>query len=43
MTRRISGQSFDTELMGIMVHVDKASLSITDNSAVAQPRGIPDG
>ncbi|MBR7628928.1 DUF2597 family protein [Aeromonas popoffii] len=43
MTRRISGQSFDTELMGIMVHVDKASLSITDNSAVAQTRGIPDG
>lgn len=43
MTRRISGQSFDTTLMGIMVHVDKASLSITDSSAVAQTRGIPDG
>ena len=43
MTRRISGQSFDTELMGTMVHVEKASLSITDNSAVAQTRGIPDG
>ncbi|WP_421179667.1 phage protein [Aeromonas enteropelogenes] len=43
MTRRISGQSFDTELMGTMVHVEKASLSITDNSAVAQNRGIPDG
>ncbi|MCF5758987.1 DUF2597 family protein [Aeromonas veronii] len=43
MTRRISGQSFDTELMGAMVHVEKASLSITDNSAVAQTRGIPDG
>ncbi|MGQ4658646.1 phage protein [Aeromonas enteropelogenes] len=43
MTRRISGQSFDTTLMGIMVHVEKASLSITDSSAVAQTRGIPDG
>lgn len=43
MTRRISGKSFDTTLMGTMVHVEKASLSITDNSAVAQTRGIPDG
>ncbi len=43
MTRRISGQSFDTTLMGTMVHIEKASLSITDNSAVAQTRGIPDG
>ncbi|WP_404839932.1 phage protein [Aeromonas media] len=43
MTRHISGQSFDTTLMGTMVHVEKASLSITDNSAVAQTRGIPDG
>jgi hypothetical protein len=43
MTRRISGQSFDVELMGTMVHIEKASLSITDNSAVAQTRGIPDG
>ncbi len=43
MTRRISGASFDTTLMGAMVHVEKASLSITDNSAVAQTRGIPDG
>ncbi|OKA80417.1 phage tail protein, partial [Aeromonas salmonicida subsp. salmonicida] len=29
--------------MGAMVHVEKASLSITDNSAVAQTRGVPDG
>lgn len=43
MTRRISGASFDTTLMGAMVHVEKASLSITDNSAVAQTRGVPDG
>ncbi|WOX50099.1 phage protein [Aeromonas sp. XH] len=43
MTRRISGASFDATLLGAMVHVEKASLSITDNSAVAQTRGIPDG
>ncbi|MGL5498374.1 MAG: phage protein [Aeromonas sobria] len=43
MTRRISGQSFDTTLMGTMVHIEKASLSITDNSAVALTRGVPDG
>ncbi|MFM4647569.1 phage protein [Aeromonas bivalvium] len=43
MTRRISGASFDTTLMGAMVHIDKASLTITDNSAVAQTRGVPDG
>ncbi|WP_421187457.1 phage protein, partial [Aeromonas enteropelogenes] len=43
MTRRISGQSFDIELLGTMVHVEKASLTITDSSAVAQTRGIPDG
>ncbi|WP_429076430.1 phage protein [Aeromonas hydrophila] len=43
MTKRISGASFDITLMGAMIHVEKASLSITDNSAVAQTRGIPDG
>lgn len=43
MTRRISGQNFDIELLGTMVHVEKASLTITDNSTVAQTRGIPDG
>ncbi|MBL0676639.1 phage protein [Aeromonas dhakensis] len=41
--RRISGQSFDTTLMGMMVHVEKASITINDNSAVAQTRGVPDG
>ena len=43
MSRRISGINFDTTLMGAMVHIDKASLTITDNSAVAQTRGVPDG
>lgn len=40
---RISGQSFDTELLGETVHVEKATATITDNSAVALTRGIPDG
>ncbi|OXS14006.1 phage tail protein [Zobellella denitrificans] len=43
MTRRLSGMSFDVEIMGYLIHVEKATLSITDNSAVAQTRGIPDG
>lgn len=40
---RISGQSFDTELLGENVHIEKATATITDNSAVALTRGIPDG
>lgn len=43
MTKRFSGINFDITLMGTMVHVEKASLSITDNSAVATTRGVPDG
>ncbi|WP_429134266.1 phage protein [Aeromonas hydrophila] len=43
MTKRISGINFDTTLMGAMVHVEKATCSITDNTAAAQTRGIPDG
>ena len=43
MTKRLSGINFDITLMGTMVHVEKASLSITDNSAVATTRGVPDG
>ncbi|ALP41793.1 phage protein [Aeromonas schubertii] len=43
MTRRISGINFDTSLMGAMVHVEKATLTITDNTEVAKTRGIPDG
>ncbi|AWI51410.1 DUF2597 domain-containing protein [Actinobacillus porcitonsillarum] len=40
---RISGMSFDFSFMGLPVHAENISLSITDNSAVAQTRGIPDG
>ncbi|RKJ83781.1 DUF2597 family protein [Aeromonas veronii] len=43
MTKRFSGMNFDITLMNTMVHVEKATLSITDNSAVATTRGVPDG
>lgn len=40
---RISGMSFDFLVGGRYVHADSITLSITDNSAVAKTRGIPDG
>ena len=40
---RISGINFDITLGDLQVHVEKATLDITDNSAVAQTRGVPDG
>ncbi|AWE90961.1 TPA: DUF2597 family protein [Pseudomonas aeruginosa] len=35
--------NFDITLGDLQVHVEKATLDITDNSAVAQTRGVPDG
>lgn len=43
MNRRISGMNFDVELLGIMIHVEKATVTISDNTAVTQTRGITDG
>lgn len=40
---RISGMNFDVSLGDLQVHIEKASLDITDNSAVAQTKGVPDG
>lgn len=40
---RLSGMNFNVNIGDIMVHVDTATLSITDNSAVAQTSGVPDG
>lgn len=42
-TKRFAGINFDVTLMGVMVHVDKATLTITDATDVAKTRGIPDG
>jgi hypothetical protein len=43
MSRRISGQSFDFFMEGDLCHAEKISLDITDNTAAAQTRGVPDG
>lgn len=40
---RISGKNFDVNLGDLLVHVESCTLDITDNSAVAQTRGVPDG
>ncbi|MCM2377849.1 phage protein [Pseudomonas marginalis] len=40
---RISGMNFDVSLGDLQVHIEKATLDITDNSAVAQTKGVPDG
>lgn len=40
---RISGMAFDFYMLGFPVHAESISLSISDNSAVAQTNGIPDG
>lgn len=40
---RISGMSFDFYIGLIPFHAERVSLNITDNTAAAQTRGIPDG
>ncbi|MVS71089.1 DUF2597 family protein, partial [Salmonella enterica subsp. enterica serovar Bovismorbificans] len=40
MTKRISGMSFDAYIDGELIHIEKISLDITDNSAAAQTRGV---
>ncbi|MDN3697010.1 DUF2597 family protein [Vibrio cortegadensis] len=43
MGKRISGMSFDIDIHGILVHVEKATVSISDDSQAAPTRGVPDG
>ncbi|MEM5487059.1 phage protein [Enterobacter cloacae] len=43
MTQRIGGMDFDITVGTDLVHVENVSLDITDNTAVAQSRGVPDG
>lgn len=43
MSKRISGMSFDFYVDAEMVHAEKISLDITDNTAAAQTNGVPDG
>lgn len=39
----LSGMNFNVNMGDIMVHVETASLNITDNSAASQTSGVPDG
>lgn len=43
MTKRISGMSFDVYLDSDLLHVETATLTITDNTAAATTHGVPDG
>lgn len=40
---RIGGKNFDIALGDLQIHVESCTLDITDNSAVAQSRGVPNG
>ncbi|MFG0454925.1 phage protein [Shewanella mangrovisoli] len=40
---RLSGMNFNVTLGDTMIHVDTCTLTITDNSAVSQTSGVPDG
>lgn len=41
--KRIGGKSFDVYIGDLLVHVEKASLSITDNTKPAKDHGVPNG
>lgn len=43
MTQRIGGQSFDVTVGTEIIHFATISIDITDNTAVTQTNGIPDG
>lgn len=43
MAGKIGGKNFDVNLGDLLVHVENGTLDITDNSAVAQTRGVPNG
>ncbi|WP_333891746.1 phage protein [Atlantibacter subterraneus] len=41
--KRISGQSTDVRIDGDLIHIEKVTLDITENTAAAQTQGVPDG
>lgn len=43
MTSRIGGMDFDITLGTELIHVKTITLDVTDNTAAAQTRGVPDG
>ncbi len=40
---RIGGKNFDVNLGDLQLHIENITLDITDNTAVAKSRGVPDG
>ena len=40
---RIGGKNFDVNLGDLLIHVENCTLDVTDNTAVAQSRGVPNG
>ncbi|MDW1615058.1 phage protein [Vibrio sp. Vb2853] len=42
MGKRISGMSFDVDIHDTLVHVEKATVTITDDSQATKTRGVPD-
>ena len=43
MSAKIGGKNFDITLGDLSVHVEACTLDITDNTAVAQSGGVPNG
>ena len=43
MAAKIGGKNFDVNLGDLLVHVESGTLDITDNSTVAQTKGVPNG
>jgi hypothetical protein len=43
MAGKIGGKNFDVNLGDLLVHVESGTLDITDNSSVAQSKGVPNG
>lgn len=43
MSQRISGKNFDISIGDLSIHVEKGTLSIEDNTEVAQDNGVPNG
>ncbi|CDT98574.1 putative tail tube protein [Vibrio coralliirubri] len=43
MNARYTGRSFDVNILGVLVHVESATATISDESAVDKEKGIPTG
>lgn len=43
MSARIGGKNFDVNLGDLQIHVENCTLDVTDNTAVAQSGGVPNG